>query len=156
MPADRLKWYDILPILVTIAGCANIAVYANTLVADGRLNAYPYEIILACLFFGAVLEATRRTTGVVLPVIITVFFLYAVYSDHFPGFLRSTGFTYQMALGWMYLSGEGTWGLVIGIVSTLVAGFILFGGFLRALGVSRFFNDLALASGGSLRGGNSR
>lgn len=156
MPADRLRWYDILPILVTIAGCAYIAVHANTLIAEGRLNAYPYEIILAGLFFAAVLEATRRTTGVVLPVIIIMFFLYAVYSDYFPGFLRSTGFSYQMALGWMYLSGEGAWGMVIGIVSTLVAGFIIFGGFLRALGVSRFFNDLALASGGSLRGGAAK
>ena len=155
-PSDRLNWYDVLPLLIIIAGCSYIALNANTLVADGRLICYPYEMVLAALLFLTIIEAARRTVGWVLSGIIVFSFLYAVYSDYFPGFLHSTGFTYQIAFGWMYLSGEGLWGLIIGIVSTLVAGFIIFGGFLRALGASQFFNDLALASAGSLRGGAAK
>jgi len=108
------------------------------------------------LLFASVVEATRRVVGWVLTVLIVASFFYAVYSDHFPGFLLSTGFSYSMALGWMYLGAEGFWGMIIGIVSTIVAGFIIFGGFLRALGASRFFNDLALATAGSMRGGAAK
>ena len=153
---DKLKWYDLLPILIISVGCAYIAINANSLVAEGRLIAYPYETVIASLLFLSVIEAARRTIGWVLAVLIIFFFFYAIYSNHFPGFLRSTGFSYPMAIGWMYLSAEGFWGMIIGIVSTMVAGFIIFGGFLRALGASQFFNDLALASAGSFRGGAAK
>ena len=156
MSRDTLKWYDILPILVIISGCAYIAINANNLVAEGRLISYRYEMVLASLLFLAVIEATRRVIGWTLAVLVILSFFYAVYSNHFPGFLRSTGFSYPMALGWMYLSAEGFWGMLIGIVSTIVAGFIIFGGFLRALGASQFFSDLALAAAGSLRGGAAK
>ena len=156
MPRDELKWYDLLPILIIISGCAYIAINANRLVAEGRLITYPYEMVIASLLFLSVIEATRRTIGWTLAGLIIFFFFYAIYSNHFPGFLRSTGFSYPMAIGWMYLSAEGFWGLVIGIVSTIVAGFIIFGGFLRASGATRFFNDLALASAGSMKGGAAK
>ncbi|HDZ91214.1 MAG TPA: TRAP transporter fused permease subunit [Deltaproteobacteria bacterium] len=152
----NLKWYDIVPIIIIIAGCSYVAFNANDLVAEGRLICYPYEMVLASLLFLTVIEAARRTVGWILSGMIIFSFLYAVYSNLFPGFLRSTGFSYQMAFGWMFLSGEGIWGMIIGIVSTIVAGFIIFGGFLRALGASQFFNDLALASAGSMRGGAAK
>jgi len=156
MSRERLRWYDVLPILFVVAGCTYIAVNANELVAEGRLISYPFEIILASLLFLSVIEASRRTIGWVLPGLVIFFFFYAVYSDHFPGFLHSTGFSYPMMFGWMYLSAEGFWGMIIGIVSTIVAGFIIFGGFLRALGASKFFNELALATVGFMRGGAAK
>jgi len=155
-PSVKLKWYDWISLLAVLVGCAYIALNANRLVAEGRLMAFPAEMVLAAIFFFSVIEATRRTTGWILAGLVTFSFFYAVYSDYFPGFLHSTGFPYSMALGWMYLSGEGVWGLIIGVVAEIVAGFILFGGFLRAVGASKFFNDLALASAGHMRGGAAK
>ncbi|MCJ7595893.1 MAG: hypothetical protein MUO52_14095 [Desulfobacterales bacterium] len=63
MPADKLHWYDLLPILIIIAGCAYIALNANRLIAEGRLTAYPSEMVLSSLFFICIIEATRRTVG---------------------------------------------------------------------------------------------
>jgi TRAP transporter 4TM/12TM fusion protein len=153
---ETLRWYDALPIFFIIVGCTYIAVRADSLVAEGRLISYTFEIILASFLFLSVIEATRRTIGWVMPGLVIFFFFYAVYSNHFPGFLHSTGFSYSMMFGWMYLSAEGFWGMIIGIVSTIVAGFIIFGGFLRALGASKFFNELALATVGFMRGGAAK
>ena len=153
---DRIEWHDVLVIVIIIAGCSYVAVNANYLVAEGRLTAYPYEMLLAGLLFASVIEATRRTTGWVLAGLVAFFFFYGVYSDHFPGFLHSTGFPYSMAFGWMYLSGQGVWGLIIGVVTTIVSGFIIFGAFLKAVGASQFFNDLALSSAGFMRGGAAK
>ncbi len=156
MPTDKLRWYDLLPILIIIVGCGYVAVNANALVQEGRLAANTFEIILAGLLFVSVIEATRRTVGWILARIIVFAFFYAVYSDHFPGFLKSSGFPYSMTLGWMYLSPDGFWGMIIGVVSTIVAGFIIFGAFLKGVGAIQFFNDLALACAGSMRGGAAK
>ena len=51
MQSDLLKWYDIIPLLVIISGCAYIAINANSLIAEGRLITYPYEMVLAILLF---------------------------------------------------------------------------------------------------------
>jgi TRAP transporter 4TM/12TM fusion protein len=156
MSRNNLRWYDILPIIIIIAGCSYIAIWADALMAEGRLLAYPFEVVMASLLFIVVIEAVRRVIGLTLCFIIVFFFFYAVYSNYFPGFLKSTGFSYSMVFGFMYLSAEGFWGLIIGIVSTIVAGFIIFGAFLRALDASQFFNDLALAAAGNLRGGAAK
>lgn len=155
-PSVKLKWYDWISLLGILVGSAYIALNANRLIADGRLMAYPAEMVLAGVFFFLVIESSRRTTGWILAGLVAFSFFYAVYSNYFPGFLHSTGFTYSMALGWMYLSGEGVWGLILGVVAEIVAGFILFGGFLRAVGASKFFTDLALASAGHMRGGAAK
>jgi TRAP transporter 4TM/12TM fusion protein len=152
----ELTWFDGALILIIIAGCGYIGWNADELIAEGRLVCYPAEMLLAALTFLSVLEAVRRATGWVPVMLISLFFFYAVYSDYFPGFMRSTGFSYSMALGWMFLSSEGFWGMILGIVSTIVAGFIIFGGFLRVSGVSQFFNDLALGLGGFMRGGAAK
>jgi TRAP transporter 4TM/12TM fusion protein len=156
MSRERLKWYDILPILAVLIGCTYIVLKGDDLVAEGRIIAHTFEIILASFLFLSVIEATRRTVGWILPSLVILFFFYAVYSNNFPGFFHSTGFSYSMIFGWMYLSEEGFWGMIIGIVSTIVAGFIIFGGFLRALGVSKFFNELALSTVGFMRGGPAK
>ena len=153
---DSLRWYDILPIVVIAVGVSYIAIFANQLIEEGRLICNPFEMAASGLLFLAILEATRRTTGWILPCLISFFFFYTIFSDYFPGFLNSTGFSCSMTLGWMYLSAEGVWGMVLGIVSTVVAGFILFGGFLRTIGAAQFFNDLALAVAGNLRGGAAK
>ncbi len=156
MAREKIRWYDMLLILFIIAGCAYIVINANELIAEGRLMTYPFESLLASLLFISFIEATRRTIGWVLPFLIVLFFFYAVYSNNFPGFLHSTGFSYPIVFGYMYLSPDGIWGMIIGIVSTIVAGFIIFGGFLKSLGASKFFNDLALATVGFMRGGPAK
>ena len=102
------------------------------------------------------MEAVRRTSGLA-PVILSVgSFFYFVYSDLFPGFLMSTGFTYAGATGWMFLSGEGYWGSIVGTVASTVPGFILFGCILTVTGASDFFSDLARACLGAYRGGPAK
>ena len=75
MSRETLKWYDILPILIIISGCAYIAINANNLVAEGRLITYRYETVLASLLFLAVIEATRRAIGWALAVLVIFSFL---------------------------------------------------------------------------------
>jgi TRAP transporter 4TM/12TM fusion protein len=56
----------------------------------------------------------------------------------------------------MYLTQEGIFGVALGVSSTFVFMFILFGAFLSKSGGARFFNDLALAIAGHAPGGPAK
>jgi len=151
----RLAWYDILPILFTLAGSLYIIINGSRLVYEWG-DANTPELVLGAIFILCLIEATRRTTGPVVTGLIIFFTLYTVYSNYFPGFLHSTGFSYSRMIGFMYLSAEGIWGMIIGVVSTVVAGFIIFGSFLNTTGAAKFYADLALATTGLTRGGAAK
>lgn len=152
---DRLPWYDILLVLCAAVGAFYIAQNAEDLIFMWG-DANQEEIVLAICFSIATIEATRRTVGWAPIILAVVSFLYFMYSDKFPGFLNSTGFSFERAVGWMFLSGEGYWGTLLGVTTTVVPGFILFGAMLRATGGSEFFGNLALAVMGTRRGGPAK
>ena len=142
-------------ILWTLAACCYVAWNADTLIFEWG-DANWWQMLLAAGFSIALMESVRRTSGFA-PVVLSVgAFFYFVYSDLFPGFLMSTGFTYAGATGWMFLSGEGYWGSIIGTAASTVPGFILFGCILQVTGASVFFSDLARACLGAYRGGPAK
>ena len=142
-------------ILWTLAACCYVAWNADTLIFEWG-DANWWQMLLAAGFSIALMESVRRTSGFT-PVVLSVgAFFYFVYSDLFPGFLMSTGFTYAGATGWMFLSGEGYWGSIIGTAASTVPGFILFGCILQVTGASVFFSDLARACLGAYRGGPAK
>lgn len=152
---ERLHWYETVMILWAAAACAYIACNSDSLIYSWG-DATWWQMLLAGGFSVALMEAVRRTSGLA-PVILSVgSFFYFVYSDLFPGFLMSTGFTYAGATGWMFLSGEGYWGSIVGTVASTVPGFILFGCILTVTGASDFFSDLARACLGAYRGGPAK
>lgn len=154
--SDKIQWYEFIPIVVVIIVCTYIVIQIDPMMESGRIVAHSWEMVMIVAFILALFEAVRRTVGLVVVGIITFFFFYATYSNYFPSFLNSSGFDYDMILGWMYIGTEGMWGVTIGTVSTIVAGFVVFGAFLRACGASHFFLDLAFAVGGNLRGGAAK
>lgn len=148
----RLTWLDLVCVFFVVAGCGYIVYNASDLIlAWGDANTL--EMILGTALILTLMEASRRTSGIALPIIIAFFFIYTMFSDHFPGFLRSTGFSYARTMGWMYLSAEGLWGPIIEVVSNLIAGFVIFGAFFKSTGASKFFIDLSLSLTGRVRGG---
>ncbi len=152
---NKLPWYDIVMIVWALVACAYIAVNAEAFLEmweDGK----PFEIALFLGLFVAGLEAVRRTMGAAPSILAILFFFYFVYSNHFPGLFMSTGFTFARATGWLYFSGEGFWSTILGVATTIVPGFILFGAILQSTGAGEFFNQLALAVFGAYRGGPAK
>lgn len=152
---DALPWHDVALIAFAVLGCGYVALMGDRLIYEWSA-ATPLEMALCLGFSAALMEAVRRTAGLPPVFLAIASFFYFVYSDHFPGFLMSTGFTYPDALGWMFLSGEGYWGSIVGTVVSSVPGFILFGAILRATGASDFFSELAMACMGQYRGGPAK
>lgn len=147
-----LVWLDIIAIFFVVLGCSYIAIRAGELVyAWGDANIF--EMILGTALILALMEASRRTSGIALPIIVAFFFVYTMYSNYFPSFLQSSGFSYSRTMGWMYLSAEGLWGPIMEVISGLIAGFVIFGAIFKSTGASKFFIDLSLSLIGKVRGG---
>ncbi|WP_367337939.1 TRAP transporter permease [Aminivibrio sp.] len=103
-----------------------------------------------------VLEATRRTCGLPVFIIGVVALLYCYFGNVIPGFFNHRGFSIHRIFTYMYLSTEGLLGIPIGVVSTFVFLFLLFGAFLSKTGISTFFNDFANAICGRTIGGPAK
>ncbi len=151
----KLSIIDILLVLMTAIGAGYIAVNASTLIYEWK-DATMTQMCLGFAFGIAILETARRVAGWIPVGLIVASFFYFVYSDYFPGFMMSSGYSYPRAVAWMYLSGEGMWGSILGTVTSVVPGFILFGSVLRICGADDFFGDLALACMGKYRGGPAK
>ncbi len=111
------------------------------------------DIILGMLAIVLTLEVTRRVVGPELPIVATLFLIYAKFGPQMPGILAHRGFSLERIISHMYLTTEGILGIPIGVSATFVFMFILFGAFLDKTGVGKFFIDLAYSLTGHMKSG---
>ena len=143
---------------------AILAIGLYTITRTDYMNErYPYvtplltgEWIAALALVTVVLEGARRTTGRALPLTAIVFLLYGLLGPWMPGPLQHRGLTLETLLDVLYLSTDGIWGVPIYAASTYVVMFTLFGSFLMASGVGKFFNDFAIALTSKGKGGAAK
>ena len=148
-------WFDWLCIAGSIAIAVYLAVVFDRLtVSGGRLETIDVVFSVLCLVL--VLEAARRVTGLVLPILAVLFIVYDYYGRSMPGLFRHRGYDLDRIVTFMYESTEGIFSTAIGVSSTYIFLFILFGAILQKSGMGQFFNDIALALAGQARGGPAK
>lgn len=152
-----VPWYDYLIMVAGAAGCFYIAP-TSTIVAlqMASPDVPPIQLALGVITLLALLEGTRRVTGPVLPALLAGAFGYAMFADYFPGVFYGRAHSFTRVIGEVYLSLNGIFGSVMGLWTSILVVFILFGGFLQASGAGRFFIDVAMAVAGHLRGGPAK
>jgi len=148
-------WYDwILAILAGIC-IGYIALFFND-IAERGARVQSYEVWLGIMSIILVLEAGRRVVGKVLPCLSILFLLYCYFGRYMPEMFMHRGYSINRIIQHMYLTQEGIFGVALGVSSTFVFMFILFGAFLSKSGGARFFNELALAVAGHSPGGPAK
>lgn len=149
------KWTDNLCIACSIAGTGYVALFADAIALRGG-DALPYEIVLGCVTMAVLLEAGRRVLGRTLPALGGLFLLYCLYGRYAPSIFAHRGYSVKRVVQHMYLTTEGIFGVALGVSSTFIFMFILFGAFLSGGGGARLFNNLALALTGRSPGGPAK
>ncbi|MDO6579990.1 TRAP transporter fused permease subunit [Photobacterium sp. 2_MG-2023] len=104
----------------------------------------------------ALLEATRRSVGMVMVVIAAVFITYALFGDALPSGIASKGFELEELIRFHIFSTNGVYGAPLAIAAGVVFIFVLFGAFLQVTGAGQFFIDIAFAVAGKYRGGPAK
>jgi len=119
----------------------------------GYLSPTTMDLVFGGIMVTLVLEASRRTVGLVLPIIATVGLFYAYLGPYFPGDWAHSGFTLKDILASIYLGELGIYGAIIRVSACVIAIFVIFGGLLVQTGGGDVFIRLAYALTGRLTGG---
>src|SRR5688572_28583954 len=98
-----------------------------------------WDIAFGVLLIVLVLEAMRRTTGWILPVITGCFLAYAFFGPSLPAPWTHKGYEVPRLIGHMYMTLAGIYGTPINVSSTLIILFTIFGAFLQFSGAAKFF-----------------
>ncbi len=114
------------------------------------------DYIIGAMTILLALEACRRAVGKGLLILVIVFLIYALFGPYFPGVFAHRGHTIQRIIYQMYLTGEGIFGMPIGVSATYLIIFIILGAMLEKSGLGKLFNDIAMAAGGRLTGGPAK
>ena len=103
-----------------------------------------------------VIEAARRVVGLPMVCVVLVFLGYAFAGPYMPGVLAHRGLTLSQLVSHLYFTTEGIFGIPLGVSSTFIFLFILFGAYLESTGLGKFFIDLANAIAGWASGGPAK
>lgn len=154
---DRVPWYDALLFLLSCGVFAYFAVNAHRIVAEGWEFMAPAEAVwTAYLGWAMLLEATRRTGGNAVFAVVALISFYPTFADHMPGPISGLPQTLPTTAAFHFASSESVLGIPTRAFGELVIGFVMFGAALQYTGAARFFNNLAFALFGSVRGGPAK
>lgn len=101
-------------------------------------------------------EASRRVVGYVLTILVGIFLLYAFIGPYIPGTFGHAGFSITRIIDQMVWGQAGIFGIALGVFTTFVFMFVLFGSFLKNSGFTDFINDMALTVAGRSAGGPAK
>lgn len=153
-----VPWWDAVLVVVTLATCLYLASRAEDMVTLGWDFAAPTHVaVLAYLLWALVLEALRRSAGLVVTIIALLFSLYPMVSASIPFPVLqgvqydSTGAALQHSLG-----VDSILGLPLQTAAVILVGFLVFGVVLQRTGGADFFVDLARSVFGRARGGSAK
>ena len=115
-----------------------------------------WDFIVGITLVLLVLEATRRVIGYNLMSIACMALLFGYFGPYMPELIIHKGYSIERIATTLSLTTEGIFGLPLGVASTFVFIFILFGSFLEKTGAGNFFINLSYSITGRFSGGPAK
>jgi len=155
--SDRKKvpWYDFIFSFLGFAVGLYVAVlYPQILWRLGVVT--PDRVIMSTLAIVLILEAARRLTGWVLPILALIFILYGRFAWLAPGLLQGPGIPWDRLANSLFLDPNAVLGTPMEVSAVIVIAYILFGNLLSGVGGGEFVTNIAVAGFGQFRGGPAK
>lgn len=143
---------DIMFILLSLIPCVYVILNWEEIVTNPGLFERKH-LMLGAILIISLLEATRRSVGIAIPILAILFVLYTIFGAHIPGRFGHPGFSLTDILYQLYLMTEGVWGMLTDLTSRIIAPFIIFGPVLFATGVGDTIMKLSMYAGARITGG---
>lgn len=155
------SWRPLGIVIDLVAGGISVAACVYTIVnydeIMGSLPTATYlDIALTTGIVLTILEISRRAIGGIFPAIALAGLAYALLGQYLPGSLSHRGFDIYFVTETLLLGDLGIWGLLVGVASTTIGAFILFGSVLLFTGGGQTFMDLAIRLSGRSPGGAAK
>lgn len=154
-PRNRVPLADIALGLIAAASAAYLFIfYQDLALRPGSLTTA--DLVTACIGIPMLLEATRRTLGPPLAIIALLFLTYSVAGPYMPDMLAHRGVSFTALANHQWITTEGVFGIALGVSTSFVFLFVLFGALLERAGAGNYFIQLAFSLLGHMRGGPAK
>jgi len=154
-PRDRIPIQDWV-LALAAAFCTGYLFLFYEQLSDRPNNPNATDIGVAVVGMLLLLEATRRALGPPLMVVAIIFLLYTFGGQNMPGILAWKGASFGAVAYHQWISTEGVFGIALGVSTSFVFLFVLFGALLDTAGAGNYFIKVAFSLLGHYRGGPAK
>lgn len=154
-PRDRIPALDVVFALAgAFAGGYLLLFYAQLATRPGQPTTM--DIVVASAGLLLLLEATRRTVGWPMAALAVLFLAYAMLGPYMPEVVAHKGASLSRLLSHMWLTTEGVFGIALGVSTSTIFVYVLFGALLDRAGGGNYMMQVSFAALGHLRGGPAK
>ena len=114
------------------------------------------DLVVAAAGIVLLLEAARRALGPAMAIVAIVFLGYVFGGQYMPEMIAHKGASLSKGMSHMWLTTEGVFGIALGVSTSFIFLFVLFGSLLDRAGAGNYFIKSAFALLGHLRGGPAK
>ncbi len=152
---NRIQWFDVVLSLLGVAVIAYLLVDFDDFI-ERAVTPNRWDVALGVALVLLVLEATRRTSGWILTMVVVAFIAYAFAGPLLPAPWTHRGYDVERLVGHMYMTLEGIFGTAIDVSATFIILFTIYGAVLQHTGAGEFFIDFSFAATGGSRSAAGR
>ncbi len=160
-PAFKKSARNVIPLhdwVMALVGafCAAYIYLFYTQLSDRSGAPITMDLVIAGVGMVLLLEATRRALGPPLMVVALVFLCYTFFGPYMPDVIAHKGASFNKTMSHQWLGTEGVFGVALGVSTSFVFLFVLFGALLDKAGAGNYFIKVAFSLLGHYRGGPAK
>ncbi|OSQ47835.1 TRAP transporter permease [Marivita geojedonensis] len=114
------------------------------------------DLVISVIGMILLLEATRRALGPALTIVASVFLAYTFLGPYMPGIIAHSAKSLGVVANHQWITTEGVFGIALGVSTSFVFLFVLFGSLLDKAGAGNYFIQVAFSLMGHMRGGPAK
>jgi TRAP transporter 4TM/12TM fusion protein len=153
---SRNPWISgVLPAVIAIAVAGYLLTRWKAIALSGG-DTNSTDLYAGVVLLVLVLEAARRSIGIVLATITAVFLVYPFVSPFLPGIFAGRGVSANRVANFLTTTTEGIYGIPLGVAATYIIMFSLFGAFLNVFGAGDFFFRIASRATAGMRAASAK
>jgi TRAP transporter 4TM/12TM fusion protein len=154
-PRDRVPLLDwVLAFVGAFAGSYLFLFYVELSGRPGQPTTL--DLVTGTVGILLLLEATRRALGLPMVIVASVFIFYTFAGQYMPDVIQHRGASLVKFLNHQWLTTEGVFGIALGVSTSFVFLFVLFGTLLEKAGAGNWMMQISIALLGHLRGGPAK
>ncbi|MGM0615086.1 MAG: TRAP transporter permease [Pseudomonadota bacterium] len=154
-PRDRIPIQDwVLASVAAFCGAYMFLFYEGLSARPG--SPLLQDVVIGVTGLVLLLEATRRALGPPLMIVASVFLIYSLAGPYMPGLLAHGGVSLYGLINHQWLTTQGVFGIALGVSTSFVFLFVLFGALLDKAGAGNYFIKVAFSMLGHFKGGPAK
>ena len=114
------------------------------------------DLVASVIGLTLLLEAARRALGLPMVILAVAFLGYIFFGPYMPEVIAHRGASLAKGMSHLWLTTEGVFGVALGVSTSFIFLFVLFGALLETAGAGNYFIKSAIALLGHMRGGPAK